>query len=46
MDKELAGWPQTEGCGQQLCVQMETSNEHWPPGVFLENGTLKNLKNQ
>lgn len=30
--KELVRWSQPEGCGQQVCVQVEAGDEWSPPG--------------
>ena len=35
MDKELAGWSQPEGSGQQLDVQMDSSDKWCPSGSVL-----------
>jgi len=41
MDKELAGWPQTEGCGQQLYVQVRPVLSGGPQGSLLRMVLLK-----
>jgi len=33
VDKELAGWSHSRSCGQQLDVQVETSDEWCSSGV-------------
>ena len=33
VEKELAGWSRSKSCGQQLDVQVETSDVWYPSGV-------------
>ena len=41
MDKELAGWQQTEGCGKQLYLQVRPVLSGGPQGSLLRMVLLK-----
>ena len=40
VDKELVGWSQPEGSGQQLNVEMEIGDKWCPSGVLVVTSTV------